>query len=370
MNSTSPETKKGPSPQKKLVSQELNQSRLLTIPDDGPCLDTIELNRLEESFRAWAEETARQDIRLSRQRIVLVFLIIRFTGAKLNEVLALDPTKDIDFDSMTIHFKSSDKLRDTDSRIVEIPEDLANDIRKVTVNPDFKHIQQNTLGVDPGFVRKKFYERAQECGFPKNLGGPEMIRRARAVELMRNSMPLPAVQMMLGHSTPNLTSAYVNFSSEEIHRMTRLYMDRESSRKTSARNSFFGKISSIKKGDIQSHVIMTTIGGDSISTVITNDSLDRLGLKKGTLVSAEIKAPWVILQKGDTKPQCSADNILKGVITRITRGSVNTEYAARIEDGTEMCSIVATEGVKNLELVEGDPAWILFTCFAVVIHVD
>lgn len=370
MNSTSPETKEGSFPHTKPAPQDLNQSRLLTIPDDGPCLDTIELNRLEESFRAWAEETARQDIRLSRQRIVLVFLIIRFTGAKLNEVLALDPTKDIDFDNMTIRFKSSDKLQDTESRIVEIPEGLANDIRKVTGNPDFKHIQQNTLGVDPGFVRRKFYERAQECGFPKNLGGPEMIRRARAVELMKNSMPLPAVQMMLGHSTPNLTSAYVNFSSEEIHRMTRLYMDRESSRKTSARNSFFGKISSIKTGDIQSHVIMTTMGGDSISTVITNDSLDRLGLKNGTLISAEIKAPWVILQKGDTKPQCSADNILKGIITRITRGSVNTEYAARIEDGTEMCSIVATEGAKNLSLDIGEPVWILFTCFAVVIHVD
>jgi len=348
----------------------MSRNRLLSIPDDGPCLDTIELNRLEQSFRTWGKETAREDIRLSRQRIVLVFLIIRFTGAKLNEVLALDPFRDIDFDNMTIRFKSSDKLPAPEVRIVEIPEALANDIRAVICDPAFERAVQKTLGVDPGFVRRKFYEQAQACGFAKNMGGPETIRRSRAVELMRNSMPLPAVQMMLGHSTPNLTSAYVNFSSEEIHRMTRLYMDRESSRKTSARNSFFGKISSIKTGDIQSHIIMTTLGGDSISTVITNDSRERLGLKNGSLVSAEIKAPWVILQKGDTKPQCSADNILKGVITRITRGSVNTEYAARIEDGTEMCSIVATEGVKNLELVVGDPVWILFTCFAVVIHVD
>jgi molybdate transport system regulatory protein len=366
-----------PSPPKEKEESFLNpdtlgmsRSRLLSIPDDGACLDTIELNRLEQSFQTWGKETAREDVRLSRQRIVLVFLIIRYTGAKLNEVLALDPFRDIDFDNMTICFKSSDKLPTPEVRIVEIPETLANDIRAVICNPAFERAVQKTLGVDPGFVRRKFYERAQACGFAKNMGGPEIIRRSRAVELMRNSMPLPAVQMMLGHSTPNLTSAYVNFSSEEIHRMTRLYMDRESSRKTSARNSFFGKISSIKTGDIQSHIIMTTLGGDSISTVITNDSRERLGLKNGSLVSAEIKAPWVILQKGDTKPQCSADNILKGVITRITRGSVNTEYAARIEDGTEMCSIVATEGAKNLELVVGDPVWILFTCFAVVIHVD
>jgi molybdate transport system regulatory protein len=370
MNSPSHEKKEALSLQSGPGAHPMSQSRLLSLPDDGPCLDTIELSRLEDSFRAWAEETPRQDTRLSRQRIVLVFLIIRFTGAKLNEVLALDPAKDIDFDSMTIRFKSSDKPGGAEARIVEIPESLVHDIRKVTSDPEFKQSIKNALGVDPGFVRRKFYERAQACGFPKNIGGPEMIRRARAVELMRNSMPLPAVQMMLGHSTPNLTSSYVTFSSDEIHRMTRLYMDREASRKTSARNSFFGKISSIKTGDIQSHIIMTTPGGDNISTVITNDSLERLGIRNGSLVSAEIKAPWVLLQKGDTKPQCSADNILRGIITRITQGIVNSEYAAKIEDGTEMCSIVATEGAKNLGLSVGEPVWILFTCFAVVIHVD
>jgi molybdate transport system regulatory protein len=176
--------------------------------------------------------------------------------------------------------------------------------------------------------------------------------------------------MMLGHSTPNLTSSYVTFSKDEVHRMTRLYMDRESSRKTSARNSFFGKVHTIRTGDIQSHVTLTTLGGDSISTMITNDSLERLGIKTGSLVSAEIKAPWVILQKNNEKPRCSADNILKGVVTRIHKGRVNAEYAARIEDGTEMCSIVASGGADNLGLDVGDPVWILFNCYAVVIHVD
>ena len=118
------------------------------------------------------------------------------------------------------------------------------------------------------------------------------------------------------------------------------------------------------------HVTLTTLGGDSISTMITNDSLERLGIGPGSLLSAEIKAPWVVLQKSVEKPRCSADNILKGVITRITKGTINVEYAARIEDGTEMCSIVAAEGSNNLDIQLGESVWILFTCFAVVLHAD
>jgi len=74
------------------------------------------------------------------------------------------------------------------------------------------------------------------------LGGPEAIRKVRAIELMQGNMPLPAVQLMLGHSTSNLTSSYVSFSEEEIRQVARLFMKKESLRKTSARNSFFGKI--------------------------------------------------------------------------------------------------------------------------------
>jgi molybdate transport system regulatory protein len=34
----------------------------------------------------------------ARRRILLIFLIIRYTGAKLNEVLNFDPNRDFDFE--------------------------------------------------------------------------------------------------------------------------------------------------------------------------------------------------------------------------------------------------------------------------------
>ncbi len=64
-------------------------------PDGNRCLDTVQLTRLEEAFRQWLEAAARPDVRLSRKRIVLIFLLIRYTGAKLNEVLALNPFQDL-----------------------------------------------------------------------------------------------------------------------------------------------------------------------------------------------------------------------------------------------------------------------------------
>jgi molybdate transport system regulatory protein len=238
------------------------------------------------------------------------------------------------------------------------------------LDSDFRESLQKLFAVDPAFVRRKFYERAHACGFAKRLGGPEMIRKARAVELMQSNMPLPAVQMLLGHATPTLTSAYVSPSAEELREVTRFFVERESARKTSARNAFFGKIETIRRGDIQTRVELTTIAGHAITTVITNDSLERLGLRRGMLVTAEVKAPWVILQQGEDEPRCSAENRCKGIIVRALKGGINTEYVVRLADGTELCSIVTSENCRRHDLEEGAMVWALFNSFSVVLHVE
>ena len=211
---------------------------------------------------------------------------------------------------------------------------------------------------------------AAACGFPKELGGPDALRKARAVEMMQSNLPLPVVQKILGHSTPNLTAAFVSFSDEDMRQVARFFLEKESRRKTSARNTFFGKIRAIQKGDIQAQVELVTIGGYSVATVITKDSLSRLGLKIGTLVLAEVKAPWVVLQKGDVEPECSAENKFHGTIERIIKGRITTEYVVRIADGTQLCSLVTSESSRRLELHENDPVWAVFNSFSVVLHLD
>jgi len=245
-----------------------------------------------------------------------------------------------------------------------------SEIRTVADDLNLSEESDSWLKVDAGHVRRKFYERAASCGFPQDLGSPNTVRRARAIELMQGNMPLPVVQRVLGHSTPNLTASLVTFSDEDIHQVARHFVERESRRKTSARNTFFGKISAVRKGDIQSQVQLVTVGGDVVSTVITNNSLTRLGLKVGSLLAAEVKAPWVILLKAQTAPSCTAENLFRGTVTQIIRGKLTAEFVVRIHDGTELCSVVTEESRRKLDVKEKDDVWVMFNSFAVILHVD
>lgn len=344
--------------------------RIFAAADQDKCLDSIQLGRLEQSFRKWAEASARPGVCMARRRILLIFLLIRYTGAKLSEVLGLDPFQDIDFKEQWIQFGRMASGVDRPLRKVQIATTLCTEIQPIISDPAFAPAWQNLLKVDPGFVRRKFYERAVVCGIPKHLGAPEMLRKSRAVELMQGNMPLPAVQVLLGHSTPNLTSSYVSFSEADLKQATKFFLEKESARKTSARNSFFGKIQAIQKGDIQSRVELLTLNGQRVATVITNDSLKRLGLKAGKLITAEVKAPLVFLQKGDSVPECSAENRFAGIVERVKAGEINTEYVVRIADGTEICSIVSSESSRYLALKPGDAVWVMFNCFSVVLLTD
>jgi len=337
------------------------------VEEGSVCLDSLQLEHLEREFRTWAKGSKRSDVTVSRKRILLIFLLIRHTGAKLHEVLDLSPLADIDHDRLIVTFGKS---MPNQVRSVPLAHALASEIRDLFADEAFRHAAGQALGVDPAFVRRKFYERALACGFPKNLGSPEMIRKSRGVELMQSNMPLPAVQMYLGHSTPNLTSAYVSFSEDEIRAITSSFLHRESHRKTSARNSFFGKITAIRPAEIQAEVELTTLDGQKISSVITLDSLHRLGLKAGRLATVEVKAPWVTLYKTDKEPLCTAENRIPGVITRIKRSRVNTEYVLRIGPDAELCVITTTGSLRRLELQERDSVWAVFGSYATILRVD
>ncbi|MEW6666356.1 MAG: TOBE domain-containing protein [Thermodesulfobacteriota bacterium] len=300
----------------------------------------------------------------------MIFLLIRYTGARLNEVLHLDPARDIDLGNHLVHLRKSRAGSTRPGRTVEISESLSAEIRRSLDDPKFKGAIHTPLGVDPGHIRRKFYERAEAIGIPRELGTPDAIRRARAVELLQGNMPLPVVQRMLGHSTPNLAASYVEFSDEEMRQVARTFVEKESRRKTSARNSFFGKVNRIEKSDVQAVVEIASIGGYRVTSAITNQSLAQLGLKTGSLLTAEVKAPWVLLYKGDERPRTTAENVFRGVVRRITSGKITTEVVVEIQDGTELCSVITEGSRKRLQIRENDSLWMAFNAFAVVLHVD
>ena len=354
-------------PHKATVS---SHARILSGADPARCLDTIQLQRLEESFRQWAESSQNPHLRWSRKRILLIFLLIRYTGARLNEVMNLDPLRDIDFNNNIIQMRKIGTGGNDSCREIQIPELVSADIRNTLKELPSHHVQGKIFKVDPGHVRRKFYARAEAAALSRELGTPESLRRSRAVELMQSNVPLPVVQKILGHSTPNLAASYVEYADDEIREVARYFADKENQRKTSARNTFFGKIETVRAGDVQTVVEIVSLGGARICAVITNYSRTHLGLKPGTLTTAEIKAPWVMLFKGEQEPQCTAENRFCGKVSRITTGKVVTEIVVRIPDGTELCAIITEKSKRTMNITENDTMWVAFSAFAVVIYTD
>jgi molybdate transport system regulatory protein len=89
--------------------------------------------------------------------------------------------------------------------------------------------------------------------------------------------------------------------------------------RVSARNTFLGKIAGIRKGAVSAEVTLSLKGGDTVVAVITKESAESLGLKKGMEAYAIIKASSVILGKGLHGARISARNILCGNVETRSR---------------------------------------------------
>ncbi len=65
--------------------------------------------------------------------------------------------------------------------------------------------------------------------------------------------------------------------------------------KTSARNRLCGVVSRCVAGAVNGEVVIDLAGGKSVAAVVTNDSIDSLGLKQGVPACALIKASHIVL---------------------------------------------------------------------------
>ena len=65
--------------------------------------------------------------------------------------------------------------------------------------------------------------------------------------------------------------------------------------KYGARNQLVGKVKDIKRGTVMSQIRLTIPAGSSVSSVMTIDSLDELGIKEGDTVKVVVKAVNVLL---------------------------------------------------------------------------
>lgn len=121
--------------------------------------------------------------------------------------------------------------------------------------------------------------------------------------------------------------------------------------RTSARNQYEGTVQAIQRGAINSEVILALDGGERIVAIITNGSVDELGLREGGSAIALIKSSFVVLAAGGART--SARNALAGRVTAVREGAVNAEVELILAGGQPLLATVTNESVDALGIGVG-----------------
>lgn len=128
---------------------------------------------------------------------------------------------------------------------------------------------------------------------------------------------------------------------------------------TSARNRFEGRISAIVVGGFDAEVSFTLAGGQTLSAVVTTDSVQALGLVVGGPVTALVKAPAVMLATGGgaDRPAALAASLLAGQVRTVSAGPLNASVVLSLPGGDTVHAIVTLAAVADLGLGPGASAW-------------
>jgi integrase len=170
-----------------------------------------ELDRLTYEFQQWFEKTRG----VVRSRYWLVFLFLRYTGARITEVLSIDETRDIDFKNSTVRLITLKRINKAKQhRVIPIPDRLISEYLRVVKL--FPSIEQKAFKLKKNNFLIVFKKLCKKANIPDELAHPHVLRHTRAIELIRNGIPVTAVQTILGHSSLNTTAMYLKYSNTEI----------------------------------------------------------------------------------------------------------------------------------------------------------
>ena len=180
-------------------------------------LASEQINELTSCFQRWYDTSPTDKKREIRGRYWLGFLLLRFTGGRLGEVLNIDDSKDIDFREAEIRLITL-KRKKKFYRQVFVPHGVISEI--ATYIAEFPHKRGKIFKIDPSNFRKIFKEIcAQTKIIPKKLAHPHVLRHTRAIEMLRAGVPVTIVQDQLGHAHLSTTAIYLKISGQEAKKI-------------------------------------------------------------------------------------------------------------------------------------------------------
>lgn len=189
-------------------------------------------------------------------------------------------------------------------------------------------------------------------------GGTQLTDHGRrAIELFRT------VEMQYRQFLDTLNKGMRDFDRYQQF-MRRLAM------KTSARNQFYGRITSLRQGAVNSRVIVGLGEKERIVAVVTNSSVEEMGLEQGAEVYALVKSSSVIVVPGGRQIRTSAGNCLCGTIIHCQEGAVNGEVTIELTGGKAITAIITNESIHTLGLAEGTAVCALVKASSVILAVN
>ena len=204
----------------------------MALPSVGsfPALRSFPIQHLTESqvaslmgsYQRWFDKSPTKTKRRIRGRYWIAFLFLRFTGARIGEVLRLDDSIDINFreaEVRLITLKRRKLSRRNQTRIVPVPHNIVAEL--ATYIAEFPEQRGKVFKLDQGNFRRIFYQRAEEAGIPRELSHPHILRHTRAIEMLRAGVPVTVVQDILGHSSLTTTAIYLKISGWEAKEILR-----------------------------------------------------------------------------------------------------------------------------------------------------
>lgn len=326
-------------------------------------LDTGQLSALGSSFSAWQAAAKTPTQRRSRSRIWLAYLLFRHGGLRLGEVMGLDDKCDFDFDRSLV------RIAGQAARTVQMPADVMREIEALLNEPMFYSLRGEVLRIDPGYLRRKFYDQADFAGLPRDLVNPRVLRHSRGMELLNGGVPLKAVQFFLGQGGRGAGDGFGVLAPRTGQRIVQEYLSKEVKMKTSARNLFMGRVSHLVRDGILAEVELTTLSGLKIVAAITEESLENLGISEGSVITASVKAAWVVLAvpgPGE-KLKASTRNQFLGKVAEVKRGKLASEVLVDLYEGSKMCSLITGGSAEQLELEPGVDVTVMFKSFSVIL---
>jgi molybdate transport system regulatory protein len=178
-------------------------------------LDVFQVERLTETYRMWYDTAPSDYVRRVRGRYWLVFLLLRFTGARLGEILRIDDSRDIDFGQKELWIPAPEEEGQRITvRRVPVPAEVITKVVEYLM--EFPAMRGRVCALDQGNFRREFYRRAEEAEIPKNLSHPHILRHSRAIEMLRAGVPLTTVQDLLGHVLSSTTAIYLQRSEISV----------------------------------------------------------------------------------------------------------------------------------------------------------